>query len=253
MQCTARSLLRQSLDRRNVEKFHSASGRMLTLAETTLGTKEHFPGLRGAVKAAFAGAHYAGGEAGARLGLGAERRAGQAGSHAPGASGRGGAGTPPRAPRGTPRRRRRRREGRAPGRAARDALPPRVFRSEGLQPSKRQQNPRARGRGPAPVPALLPPAAARAAPGPAPRGPALFAGSGRARTAPSGRPCPPPRASSRDPGRAVAAAAAGRERPPRRTPGRTVRRGAAAGAPRPSLRYPCPGGRLASPRGGAVA
>ncbi|XP_068405913.1 uncharacterized protein [Eschrichtius robustus] len=151
---------------------------------------------------------------------------------------------PPWAARGG---RRRDLESSARGRVAPDALPPCVFRLKGdpdLIHNNNKTGALAAG-APILVPALLPPVAASAAPGLAPQLPCRR----RQAESPSANFSRCRRAASRDPGpdrgrrRAV-----GRERPPRRTLGRTVRSVAVPGgggrrwrAPQPSLR-PEPGG-----------
>lgn len=147
------------------------------------------------------------------------------------------------------------RQSREPGRAARDALPSCAFRLKGDPDLPHNNNKTS---------ALAPGASASS-----PRPPATCRRLGRARPC-AALPCPAQggqaesgprplanfsggqRAASRDPGPGRGRRrrrAAGRERPPRRTPGRTVRPAALPGrggrrwrAPRPSFRYPCPGG-----------
>lgn len=82
MQCTARFLLRQSFDRRNFEKFDSASGRMLTLADNSWdkGTLPKSSG-RGQSSIRWRPLRRWGGPS--AVGGRGQRRAGQAGSHAP--------------------------------------------------------------------------------------------------------------------------------------------------------------------------
>lgn len=137
------------------------------------------------------------------------------------------------------------REGSAPGRAAHDALPPCASRLKGdadLPHNNNKTSALAAGAS-ALVPALLPPAAAWAPPGLCPA--ALPQGSGGERAAPFGQLLPQPalrlarpRARLWPPPSSRKGAATAEDVRPAALP---RREGWRWRAPRPSLRYPCPG------------
>lgn len=123
-----------AVDTNSEQKFDSASGRTLTFAGTTLRMEQHFASLQGVVKAGQASASYASGEAWVPLGRRgrAKGQAWRARTHQCGfgATRNSARGVLCQAGRGG-RRPRRDRAGRTPRPAARDALPPCVFRLKG--------------------------------------------------------------------------------------------------------------------------